>query len=189
MGLVRPLCTNHCPQTTTWDNHERSLLPWEIIALCDDLLLNERSKLARYSINGDILDYTDHSDFGIDHMESARDFLRSIEEFVHRKAHELGAARTKLGLPSGLDKRRLSVAKNHCSQLQSKALLVSPESDANRAQRKKLRLLWSKWQSYPRQHYPHSSKHAWKSMKKLKQSQGTQSVQSALNPSENLAHR
>lgn len=88
--------------------------------MCHDLLSSERLKLARYSSDGRPLDYSDRSDFGIDHMESARDFLQSIEEFVSRKAHELSAVRTKMGLPDGLDKQELALWKHNGSQLQSR---------------------------------------------------------------------
>ncbi len=92
--------------------------------MCDDLLSNERLKLARYSPDGRPLDYSDRSDYGIDHMESARDFLQSIQDFVHRKAHELAAARTKIGFPNGLDREELASWKYHGSLHQSKAFLL-----------------------------------------------------------------
>lgn len=90
--------------------------------MCTDLLSSERLKLARYSSDGRLLDYSDCSDFAIDHLESARDFLQSIEEFVSRKAHEMATVRTKMGLPDGLDEQRLTRWKHNGSQLQSKAL-------------------------------------------------------------------
>lgn len=88
--------------------------------MCHDLLSNERLKLARYSSDGRPLDYSDRSDIGIDHMESARDFLQSIEDFVSRKAHELSAVRTKMGLPDGLDGEELALWEHGSSQLQSR---------------------------------------------------------------------
>lgn len=99
--------------------------------MCNDLLSSERLKLARYSSDGRLLDYSDRSDFAIDHMESARDFLQSIEEFVSRKAHELGAARTKMGLPDGLDKQKLTGWKYNGSQLQSKPLFFYTSANAD----------------------------------------------------------
>ena len=53
-------------------------------------------------------------------MESARDFLQSIEDFIHQKALELAAARTNKGLPDGLDKQKHTRWKHHGSQIQSK---------------------------------------------------------------------
>lgn len=89
--------------------------------MCDDLLSGERVKLARYSPDGCLLDYLDRSDYGIDHMESARDFLQSIQDFVHRKAHELAKARTKMGIHDGLDQVELATWKYRGSQCQSKS--------------------------------------------------------------------
>lgn len=76
--------------------------------MCDELLSEERSKLARHSLTGEVLDYSNNSDTGIDHKESARDFIQSIEDFIHRKARELGAARTKMGVPEGMTEQELS---------------------------------------------------------------------------------
>lgn len=99
--------------------------------MCDDLLSGERAKLARYSPDGRLLDYLDRSDYGIDHMESARDFLQSIQDFVHRKAHELAKARTKMGINGGLDQVELATWKYHGSQRQSKVTPLSADSKAN----------------------------------------------------------
>ena len=51
-----------------------------------------------------MLDYSDRSVVGIDQMESARDFLDSIEDFLQTKAHTQACAREKLGMPSGTSK-------------------------------------------------------------------------------------
>lgn len=102
--------------------------------MCDDLLSSERLKLARYSSDGRLLDYSDRSDFAIDHMESARDFLQSIEDFVSRKAHEMCTARTKMGLPDGLDEQELSLWKHNGSQLQSKVLSFHGRANTDRTQ-------------------------------------------------------
>lgn len=88
-------------ETTTWNNEDPSLLPWEIVELCDELLQPEKDKYARTSIEGRQFDYSDRSDAAVDQLESARDFLRSIEEFIHRKAQDLATIRKNLGLPEG----------------------------------------------------------------------------------------
>jgi len=92
------------------------LHPWEIIETCTKLLSPERAKLKRHSAGGVELDYNDRSDAGTDHLESARDFMQSIEEFVHRKAHILADARRKMALPDGLDKDELTRWKPRGSQ-------------------------------------------------------------------------
>ncbi len=87
--------------------------------MCTDLLSHEREKLVRYSAGGVKLDYNDRSDYGIDHLESARDFMQSIEDFVHRKAHRLADARRKIGMPDGLNKRELAKWKPRGSQFKA----------------------------------------------------------------------
>lgn len=84
--------------------------------MCTKLLSPERAKLKRHSAGGVELDYNDRSDAGIDHLESARDFMQSIEEFVHRKAHILVDARKKMAMPDGLDKDELTRWKPRGSQ-------------------------------------------------------------------------
>jgi DNA-directed RNA polymerase III subunit RPC1 len=84
--------------------------------MCTKLLSPERAKLKRHSAGGVELDYNDRSDAGIDHLESARDFMQSIEEFVHRKAHILADARRKMAMPDGLDKDELTRWKPRGSQ-------------------------------------------------------------------------
>lgn len=67
-------------------------------------------------------------------MESARDFLQSIQDFVYRKAHGLAKARTKMGIHDGLDQLQLAVWKYHGTQRQSKVTPLSARSKANQAQ-------------------------------------------------------
>lgn len=90
------------------------------MAICDDLLSHEQSKLARLSLDGTILDYSDKSDAGVDHKESARDFVQSIQDFVYDKAKLLAAARQKRGIPKGLTEQELLNWRSFGSQLQSK---------------------------------------------------------------------
>ncbi|KAI9699676.1 MAG: hypothetical protein M1836_002710 [Candelina mexicana] len=88
-------------EATTWCNNERSLLPYEIYEICDDLLATEKAKLARVSFNGEPLDYDDLTIEGIDQHESARDFLRSIRDYLGAKAHRIAKAREDASLSSG----------------------------------------------------------------------------------------
>ncbi|KAI9831688.1 MAG: hypothetical protein M1819_004754 [Sarea resinae] len=89
-------------ESTTWDNDERSLLPFEIKALCEKLLSKERAKLARKAIDGTPLKYDDRSDYGIDQYESNRDFLQSIEDYIYARADRLAAAREGKGMDPGI---------------------------------------------------------------------------------------
>ena len=90
------------------------------MAICDDLLSHERSTLNRLSLAGIVLDYSDESDTGVDHKESARDFVQSIQDFVYDKAKTLAAARHKRGIPKGLTEQELANWSYSGSQLQSK---------------------------------------------------------------------
>ena len=67
---------------------------------------------------GEDLDYMDRSTAAIDEQESARDFLQTIEEFMIKKAHELAAARKRLGVPEGLQKNHWP--KSNLSKVESK---------------------------------------------------------------------
>ena len=102
----------------TWDNKDRTLLPWEIIATCSDQLQQRRTNLARKSLLGQDLDYFDRSVAAIDEKESARDFLQTVEDFMFRKAHELAAIRKRLNVPEGLQKNHWP--KSSLSQAESK---------------------------------------------------------------------
>lgn len=74
------------------------------MSICSDQLRQRRTNLARKSLMGEDLEYLDRSIAAIDDKECARDFLQTIEDFTSRKAHELAAARKRLGVPEGLHK-------------------------------------------------------------------------------------
>ncbi|GAT27839.1 LOW QUALITY PROTEIN: DNA-directed RNA polymerase III largest subunit [Aspergillus luchuensis] len=76
-------------ESTTYKNDERSLLPAEIMEICEEMLSKERSKLVRKDLMGNELGYMDRSDHGVDQFESARDFLESIQQYVATKADKL----------------------------------------------------------------------------------------------------
>ena len=106
--------------TTTWNNKERSLLPWEIISLCDEILAKERAKYVRLSTSGEELDYADRTVAGMDQYESARDFLDSIGDFIHGKALALAASRQRLGFPKALVKNEAKGWKHSNSDFNSR---------------------------------------------------------------------
>ncbi|KAJ5106015.1 DNA-directed RNA polymerase III largest subunit [Penicillium alfredii] len=76
-------------ESTTYNNDERSLLPAEIMEVCEQMLGKERAKLVRKDLLGQKLGYMDRSDHGIDQFESARDFLDSIQQYVQARADKL----------------------------------------------------------------------------------------------------
>ena len=69
-------------------------------------LAKHRSRLVRKNARNQELDYLNRSDDGTDDKESARDFLRSIEDFTSRKADEAAVLRKKMGLPEGLQENQ-----------------------------------------------------------------------------------
>lgn len=89
-------------ESTTYNNDERSLLPAEIMDVCEEMLGKERAKLGRKDLLGHELSYMDRSDHGIDQFESARDFLDSIESYIMTKAERL-SSRTDKRSRKGLD--------------------------------------------------------------------------------------
>ena len=60
----------------------------------------------RRSLRGEALSYNDKSLEGTDQLESARDFLQSIQDFVNQKVEAHVATRQRLGLSPGLSEGR-----------------------------------------------------------------------------------
>ncbi|KAI9768796.1 MAG: hypothetical protein M1840_004610 [Geoglossum simile] len=96
-------------QSTSWSDEDAGLLPYQIIEACNICLYPEEAKLTRKSLDGTLLDYNDETDFGLDQHESARDFLRSIRDFVYKRARQLADLRDRAGMmefmedPTGTD--------------------------------------------------------------------------------------
>lgn len=89
------------------------------MSVCSDQLEQRRTNLARKSLMGEDLGYLDRSiAANVDDQESARDYLQTIEDFMYRKAHELAAARKRLGVPEGLERNHWP--KSRLSQAASK---------------------------------------------------------------------
>ena len=87
-------------------NAARALLPYEIIAICKDALSQNRGRLLRQPLVDDLMkiDSTEATSEAIDELDSVRDFLDTIENFIQQKAQRIAAARKRLGLPEGLRK-------------------------------------------------------------------------------------
>merc|ERR1711939_1047174 len=75
--------------TTTWDNTERGLLPDEIQTIVAETLDAERAKLKRFGDDGQELPLRDTSDSGVDQLESARNFLDTVQVFLNTKVNQL----------------------------------------------------------------------------------------------------
>lgn len=86
-------------ESLTWDNNESTLLPHEILDVCNSMLDVERVKYQRFRLtDGKKLDYDDDSNLSIDEHESARRFLREIDGYVTLRAKKLSNARKAVGL-------------------------------------------------------------------------------------------
>ncbi|KAJ9156363.1 DNA-directed RNA polymerase subunit [Pleurostoma richardsiae] len=91
-------------ENLTWDNSERAMLPYEIMAICDDMLGKERQKYQRRRlVDNQPLNYNDQSDLSIDEHESARNFLETIHKYVSARTTKLAKARKLAGLNPGDD--------------------------------------------------------------------------------------
>ena len=87
---------------STWNKSEQSLLPFEIKSLTHDSLTERRGKLQRKSLLGAVLPYAidDSSPELVDMLESHRRFLDDLENFIAKKADDLGRVRENMELPS-----------------------------------------------------------------------------------------
>ncbi|CAJ2502597.1 Uu.00g099910.m01.CDS01 [Anthostomella pinea] len=86
-------------ENLTWNNTDRSLLPFEVLALCNSLLRPERERRRRRGLlNGEPLKYEDQSDYAIDEKDSGRKFLDTIVAHVTDLAKKLARFRRKAGL-------------------------------------------------------------------------------------------
>lgn len=88
-------------ETTTWNNKERGLLPFEITALCEQLLLPEKKKLQRRRLrDNQLLPYYDESgdSVDVDEHESARGFLDTLQRYIGNLATRQAKSRQKAGL-------------------------------------------------------------------------------------------
>ncbi|KAF2683170.1 beta and beta-prime subunits of DNA dependent RNA-polymerase [Lentithecium fluviatile CBS 122367] len=90
--------------TSTWSNAHFSLTPAEVVNYTEERLNGEREKYKRYKLDGvTLLDRKDKSDMSIDHLESIRDFLDTVQDYVKLKAEKLKATLTHLSVSEPLD--------------------------------------------------------------------------------------
>ncbi|KAI9740872.1 MAG: hypothetical protein M1818_004477 [Claussenomyces sp. TS43310] len=96
-------------ESLTWDNGHRALLPYEITAMCESLLVKEKNKLTRRGlVNNELLNYEDQSDYAIDEHESARGFLDTVSKYVGKLATRQAKIRQQAGLHEFEDDPELS---------------------------------------------------------------------------------
>ena len=77
-------------------------MPWNIMDICHSRLDQERAKHTRYSLMGEEIAYALTNDADVDQLESVRDFIDSIEEFLKKKTDAQVVSRKRLGLSSGV---------------------------------------------------------------------------------------
>jgi len=81
---------------STMNSTETSLLPDEVMDICNRMLDTERNKVLRRDLLTDrIIDYNDDSIPGLDVLEGPRKFLKSVENYVQGKADKLRGARER----------------------------------------------------------------------------------------------
>jgi DNA-directed RNA polymerase III subunit RPC1 len=86
-------------EALTWNNEDRSLLPYEITAHCKSLLAEQKGKYTRKGLlHEELLAYDDQSDYAIDEHESARDFIATVTQYVGDLASRMAKVRLKTGL-------------------------------------------------------------------------------------------
>lgn len=74
---------------TTWDNEERALLPEEIQEIVAFELNKERAKLQRDDDEGRRIAYDDPEGKSVDQLESGRQFMDTIQDFVNSKVNRI----------------------------------------------------------------------------------------------------
>ncbi|KAL7268353.1 DNA-directed RNA polymerase III subunit C1 (rpo31) [Rhizina undulata] len=90
---------NHC-ENITFSNSERGLVPWEIVALCDEILVPLEKKRIRKDLMGNIIPDSMVDDRTLDEHESLRRFYMTIRSYIREKAEKLAALRGRFGLPA-----------------------------------------------------------------------------------------
>jgi DNA-directed RNA polymerase III subunit RPC1 len=86
-------------EALTWNNADRSLLPYEVTAHCERLLAEQKKKYTRTGLlHKELLPYDDQSDYAIDEHESARDFVTTVTKYVGGLASRMAKLRQKIGL-------------------------------------------------------------------------------------------
>ena len=86
-------------ENLTWSNSEPSLLPADIMDMCDEMLSELRNRnQRRHLVTGELLDYNDRSDAGLDLLEGTRKFVHDVHQYVQRRADKLAKACKLAGL-------------------------------------------------------------------------------------------
>ncbi|CAK7208262.1 DNA-directed RNA polymerase III subunit C1 (rpo31) [Sporothrix bragantina] len=89
-------------EAVTFSNDDPTLLPDEIMSICEEILDRERKKNTRHDlVTDEVLDYEDQSDRNLDLLEGARMFIETVADYVRKRAAKLSKARALGGLVAG----------------------------------------------------------------------------------------
>ncbi len=101
-GSAQPVNFNRTwthAENVTWRNSDPSLLPAEMLELCDALLKELRASNERRDlVTNRLLDYRDQSNSGLDLLEGKRKFLDDVFGYVKKRADKLARARSLVGI-------------------------------------------------------------------------------------------
>lgn len=93
-------------ENITFDNTDRGLLPYELQALCDEVIAPLEARQVRKDLVGNIISDLRYSkmtgraaDMALDELESLRCFYKDIRNYVSEKAKALADLRERFGLP------------------------------------------------------------------------------------------
>lgn len=97
-------------ENITFSNTDRGLLPYELNAVCDEIIAPLEDAIPRKDLLGNVvsdellasMDEVSAS-LALDEYESLRNFYDSIREFIGAKAKDLARVRERYGLPSQVD--------------------------------------------------------------------------------------
>jgi DNA-directed RNA polymerase III subunit RPC1 len=108
-GDAQPVSFNRTfyhSENITFSNEDRGLLPYELLALCDEVIEPLEAKATRKDLLGNIISDAQYellsdraADMAMDEHESLRGFYKSIRSYVDGKANSLAELREKYGLP------------------------------------------------------------------------------------------
>lgn len=89
-------------EAITFDNNDPTLLPDEIMTICEEIMDRERAKNSRLDlVTKEVLDYKDPTDLNLDLLEGARMFIETVADYVRKRANKLANARALAGLQRG----------------------------------------------------------------------------------------
>ncbi|KAL8862449.1 MAG: hypothetical protein Q9178_000946 [Gyalolechia marmorata] len=109
-------------EATTWNHKARTLLPYEIVDICKDLLAQNQDRLLRQPLGNDQIASDPSSEDPTAESDSVLDYLHTVQQFVDHKADVVAATRRKLGLPEGRTKNEKGTLRGATAKAANEAL-------------------------------------------------------------------